>query len=1462
MKSKSARNYSFQSRNVHFKNILEKSYYVELGVIDMRVMNRFLKGEKIQLKDMVDLNILSNGVGSITGDDENDLYYQLNYLINLRLKNSTFKFILTAGALKYYDEDGCEKYAPLVLIPFDFDYQHLEIKKSASPYFNPILLKYLAKYLQKNSEIKKRLDNNIPLDDKEVENDKEKQNKLEDIQSKLEEEKKRFIDEFSNRKLNTIAEIDKLGLDIIKVTKTSIDPSNFFTIAFVEYPDIILNNYSTSIERSINELNEKQLALRYFKEIKGILPTNDDQKYVCLKVNEGERFSVDGRLGSGKTYTIINIIADQIAKGKKILYVNQDLDNIFDLEKNMSYLGLSDYIYNMTQNIRDINKVSLEFDELEKKQEVTIQSFEKMYDLLLDYQGRIHGFPISEIIEKLAILKKENPSITCLPLETVLERHEVKYLYSQLQSIEESLQLIDLYANNIWHRLNTSYNNIAEEDIINRTIELQNSNNQLYNELKKYAQKYNLNVPKSVNDFLKLTTHIYHFASIRPLPSWKDEKIRAEALKHIREIQSCYDINQSLMSYYNENIHKDYRYGNMQDILRELAASHIQVENNLETNDQLYINRLLDFTDNIHLFSKEIEQSIKKINEEIEKLQNIFLIKEITDDVCTFFGELNTFLNENKFNQVIVHTYLEQAGLFSKNGEIIDDAYHKYLEEESFLPQYVNKFELLTMNLLDTIFNKNNAKNVLARYVNKKVSRQNHKDVKEIVEGLKIYYDSMNTMQAGLKELFGNNEYDREFIDQFHIFYNYVNHLSIKHLNAFKIFLQKYQENQYHNKYVEQVSRVLSSFKEEEYKISSYCVRLKNYNVHIQANSIVERINELKKWNLYLRRVHQLKEEIRHIFIKEKPVEYTDIKELIEKDNRYIKLHQKLEANAPTYESSIGKYYYGLKTAISDITQTIENYGDFLNCVNKNCIVDDLFTDKVFREFLEDTKYVDEIYGEWNAHYRAFNVCFKAGQPEIQYNPFEFNIKLFRQFVEKKSQVAPILNINHITDELLNYGLKDLHDGIRSCKYGNGVSNQFLYSVLMGHYHKIEKEKAELLNPTPIKEMLENYLEYEYQYCLKNREELIKNIDETKKYDVILVDKFNDRNEVVNSLITTTPVFLADLDILNSNLDLAPFDLVIIDDAHLSSANKYRRIVEAKQTVVFGDVLFQTSVSNALMKRLGEACMVRYRRRYVQMNSRFHNQWSYNNQYIYSYDNRSTIVQLDQFSDFVEEIFKRYHKFTSHIINILVGSEETRRLVYTAIVSRLAREYSVSEITIILSHNIRILNALTEGNRYVNDVFIYFDDIKDLEPSVQELIFKNFITVHNSVVIYYVKHRMESMNTKTVKLINHFIGKNMLQEKNSSGITKILIDTLLEKGVNIDTGIGMFDFIIKNKKPIGVMVVGKMLDQFGDLFDDFLFYKNEYEKRGWEVYPIYVLDLLKDFDGCTKKLIELSKMGK
>lgn len=1464
MKPKNDRNYNFQSRNIHFKNILEKSYYIELGVIDMKVMNRFLKGDKIELKDIVDMHILSSGVGSITGDVSNDLYYQLNYLINLRLKNSTFKFILTAGVLKYYDENKCEKYAPLVLIPFDFDYQHFDIIKSESPYFNPLLLKYLANMLQKKEEIKKRKDNHIALDDTvlELEENKDKKEKLEDIFKKVEEEKRKFIDDFSNRKINTVSDIDRLGLDLIKMTNTTVDPSNFFTIAYVEYPDIILNQYNMTRERSIYEMSEYQLTKRYFNEIKGILPTNVDQKYVCLKVNEGEKFSVDGRLGSGKTYTIINILADQIYKGKKILYANQDLDNIYDLEKNMTYLGLSDYIYNMTKNVRDIEKVDLVFEQ-ENTKRISPDCFEDMYNRLSQYQKRIHGYPIANMFEELAILKKENPNITRMDLETVLESHEVKYIYRQLQSIEESLKVIDVYANNIWHRLHTAYNNISEEDIIHRVIELQKCNNELYDELKKYAKLYNLIVPKSVNDFSKLSSHIYHFASIKPLPSWKNEDVRRKVLKHVREIQSCSDINYTLMKFYKENIQSDYHQGRMFDILNELIGKHIKINDTLETTDALFINRLIDFSDNLTVLSKQIDASIQTISKNIVDLKDVFEVKEITNEFCTFLNDLNHFLDNNKFNQMIIQTYLEQTSLFSKNGEIIYRSYQNYLEGKRFLPQYINKFDLLTINFLDNIYHRNNANNILARYVNKKISKKNHKEVKEIVETVHMYYDSMCLVQTNLKELFGNNEYDIDFIEQFNQFFFYVNHLTTKQSNAFKLLLKKYREHRYHNSYMKGITKMLFSFKEEGYHIASFCAQLKNYNIQIHTENIIEKISQLKLWNAYLRKVDQLKTEIREIFIHKNVLQYEDLKELIENDNKYIKLHQKLEENATLYASTIGKYYYGLDTAINDITQTVEHYGEFLKCINKYCKVEDLFIDEKFNQFLEATKYIDSIYTNWISCFRAFSICFKAGQPELQYNSFDLNIKLFRQFVEKQSQVSPILNINRITDEFLHYGLKELHDGIRSCKYGIGISKQFMYSVLMGYYDEIKTNVPYLLDPSPIKEMLNDYVEYEYQYCQNNREHLISHAEEIKKYDYMIhTNKFNDYNTIVRDLLPSVPVFLTDLDILNSNLDLSVFDLIIIDDAHLSSANKYRRIVEAKQVVVFGDVLFQTSVSNALMKRLGEACTVHFKRRYVQMNSRFKNQWNYNNQYIYSYDNRCNVVQLEQFSDLVEEIFKRYHKFSSHIINILVGNEETRRLVYTSIVNRLATEYTVNEITIILRQNIRILNALTEGNRYVNDVFIYFDDIKDLEPSLQELIFKNFMSVHNSVVIYYVKHRVESKNTEVIHKINKLIGKNEPFEKPASGITQMLIDVLREKGLTIDLGFGMFDFIVRLKKPIAIMIVGKKLDQLSSVYDDYLYYHNEYEKRGWLVEVFYVLELFQDFDACVKKIVDLSIMGK
>lgn len=1453
MKLKNDRNYNYQSQNNHFKNILEKSYYVELGTIDMRVMNRFLKGEKISLQEIVDLNLLSEGIGSITGDLENDLYYQLNYLINLRLKNSTFKFILTAGCIKYCDTDNCEKYAPLVLIPFDYDYHHYEIIKTASASINPILLKYIATVTTKQED---------DFKDKSFEKMKNLEKmaqKRKKLNKKENEEKKKISDDLANRRLNTISDIDRLCLEVAKILDTTVDPTNYLTIAFVEYPDITLNNIHMTIQKSIYEMTEHQLANKYFKEIKGVLPSNADQKYVCLKANGGENFSVDGRIGSGKTYAIINIIADQISKGKKILYANHDLDNIFDLLKNLTYLGLNDYVYNLTQNIREIENVNFVFDN--SQEEVKNSEFaNNLFSTIEKYQQRVHGYPVSDILEGLATLKYNNPKIEKIKLEMVLERHEVKDIYNKLLSIEESLKVIDLYATNIWHRLHISQNNVPKEEIVRRLLDLQESNNEFYNALKKFVKKYDLILPKCYNDYRSLCTDILCFKTIRPLPIWNSEDIRNLAIHHLREIQTFVDTNYLLKLYYHKNISEEYQYGKMKKILKEICGNHINIKNSTEN---IFVNRLIDFKDNLTAFDNRIEKTIETILQVIKELKDLFMIKDISDEACEFFKSLNQFLKNGKLNHQIIDTFLEQTSIFSKNGEIIFKEYQIYQELKVYLPKYVNKFELITTSVLDNIFNRKNINGALSKLVNKKIARKEHQETKEIVEKLKTYHKSMNNVQTNLKELFGNNEYDIDFVKQFRDFYYYLNNLSTKQLNCFKIFMKKYQAAHYQKNYFEFVSNLLDTFKEEGYNIDSICSTLRNYNIQIDTINLLEKIEQLKTWNAYIKKVDKLKKDVRNTFIKEGEIIFENIQELIENDQKYFELHKELEAKAHTYITSLGKYYTGLDTSINDVYQTIKHYGDFLKYADESCDVDNLFTDDNFSNLHKDNEEVNVISTQWNRYLKDFSLCFKSGQNELHDTSFELNIKLFRQFVEKKEQIEPILNINDLTESFTKYNLKDLYDGIRSCKYGVGISKRFMYTILSEYYDEIVDSKPEILNQKLVGEYLEQYIQYEREYCRRNIVELVENLKNINQYDTKLdTSDFNDYNMIVNSLIDSKPVFLADLDIFNSNFDLSKFDMVIIDDAHLSTANKYNRIVEAKQVVVFGDVLFQTSVSNALMKRLGKGCTIHFRRRYVKMNGIFHNEWNNRNQYIYSYDNRCNIYALESFDQFAKEILRRYEKKPKQIINIVVASEETRRDVYTEIVKILSMDLNVNEVSNILSHNIRILNALTEGNRYVNDVFIYYDDIMNLEQSDQELIFKNFISAHHSVGIYFVKNQYTSINDEIVKTIKKLIGKKAISEKTTNGITAILIRELQENGLKIDPGFGMIDFVIRFDKPLAIILLGKSGDRIGEAVDDYLFYHHEYQKHNWKIKTIFILDLYKDFDGVVKDIVNMGNKGK
>ena len=1421
IKGKTEKKYYIQSKNTHLMNVLEKDYYIELGVVDIEILERLLEGEKIEFSKLINIDLLSEGTGKITGDSDNDIFYQLNYLINLRLKNSTCKFILTCGTVKYFDEDKCEKYAPVVLIPFDFDYRHFEVALSSEPILNPRLLQYLTMNIDS-----------------------------------LKNDSKRLKDVYNNNKLSTVSDIDKMCYNVASDLKSPIDPMNYLTIAHVEYPDISLEKDYMEIENSINEMTEEVLFKRFFNEIKPIFPTNLAQKYILLKANEKDNFSVDGKLGCGKTYTIMNIIADAISKDKTVLYVNQDADNIFDLEKNLTYLGLSEYTYNLTKNLREIVKPDAVIEEINVN-DISENILSELFELPRTLQKRINGFKISNIFEYLAILRKKYPDIMEIPLETTLESHEAIGLYQELVKIEEALLNIDLYANNIWHRLQTSHNNITTNDIILKINFLNNNHIALYEEIVNFSKKYNLKAPQNINELYKLITHVDCFSTVKPLPIWKDSKTRQEVIKNLREIQSLVDINYNITKHYKESVHTNYNVGKIKELFDVIIHSNIKVDQNFNSEDEVYINRILENNNNLDNLFNEIIDNIDKMNNINLEIMKIFNINSLDSQTYEFLINIEQFLANNKYNSLIYDTYYMAQSVFTKHGDNANKAYEVYKEKRDFLPKYLKRNEYLNKDFLEQIMRRKNPDKMLIKLINNKNAKKDGISINDLIESIRIYYISTKELYNNLGTIFGNKEFDDEFINLFINFYKYTSSLNIHEKDYFKTLLDKNSHEIYKDKFISKVISLLKEFIDEGYRTNNLCISLTSYKIEIEETNIYQKCKQLEKWNKYLKEVIKTKKEIKKVFLNSDNILFSDIVKLMKTDLQYQKIHKSLNEKEVTYKNNLGIYYYGLETVISEIGRTIEHYEDFIKLMNNKDEIDNLFIDNVFNGFKEGTKVLDRLYATWINSYRAFSICFKGGQPEILTNSFEYNSKLFNQFINKSSQIDHILIINSLTEGFLNYNLRNLHDGIRSCKYGTNISKHFIYSVLYHNYNEAIK-KYEILNNLDLSlNVIEQYLKYERKYCCDNLNNLIKKIDEIKSIQPNIQNiYFNEYDKIVKNRCKKTKLFYADLDIFNSNLDLTQFDLVIMDDVHLSSSNKYYRLSECKQVIAFGDRLFQTSVSNALMKRLGEGCCIKLQKRYLKADSKFNNEFTYDNQYIYNYDTKFYTKMCDSFEEFIEEIFSRFKNQPNKIINILIANESTRRKIYTSIVKKLSQTFTAIEINNILCYNIRILNALNEGNRYVHDVLIYFDDFKDLEESVKELVFKNFINVNNDVILCFIKDKIESNNENVKKIIKDIIGEESESRNVTSGIVPYLKEALQEKNIDVFYGFGEFDLIVKKDKPIAIIIIDKSNSNYTSFIDEYLYYHNEYEKRGWKVEIVFCYDLFNNFNKVVDKLVK------
>lgn len=1452
MKRSENKTYHIQSINKHLVNILEENYYIELGNVDLHIIEAILIGQTVNFNQMFDYNILTKGIGKII-DETDDAHFQFNYLYELHQKSSSSKFVLTCGTIRYLDKTGVETYAPIVLIPLSLDYLNMEFVINSSPKINSVFIRLLKRNYRKEKDLLEQKKQEV-VQEEAINSVTEQINNINNLIHNL--------DIIEETKLSSVYEIDMLCKRLSELTSLTIDTTNYLTVVEVEYPDYIDKKGLFGIQRSIYEMNDIELLNQYFLTTHGILTSNIEQKYITLKAHQGESFVVDGRLGSGKTQTVINIIGDFLFEAKRVLYVNHDLDNINDFRRKIKFLGLGSYLYDLTKNVSDIdNETELEVKKYGKF------NFNKINDLasyrnIYDY--KFHGYPYSYILEKIAIRKARQIQNNVV-LEENLDREEVEYIYKALKQIEYELQFIDPLPDNVWGSLSSAKNAPDVSEIIERTNNLLEQTKKLLKLLSKIETKYHLEEIDSISNFHRLIEQMISFVSVRPILKWIETDFYEKSHQALAEINNDIDIHYSCTTFYKQHCPDDYLPGSISEAFKTIIHKHYDIKNAYSA-DCVYVNELLSSFDQLCALVDQIKKWVKDSINCYDLLKKYFNYDTPNRNQFILFNKLLSLLQTYEIDDVWFLEFVENPKEMIKKSITLSEEF-KQLQtlRESLLP-YLTFNELIFVNV-EEIVNHKRFTRILKKHLNQPKIKQDGLSVNTICSRFKAYYEACLLIKNELPKQTSFNQFDEQIWNAYLNFLIFVSKLTSFETNSL-VYLFKNGLNQKGGS-KEQLISNLHRLRENQKELEIIEHHLGKYNIAVAGDNFLESVYFIKSNLNYLDKVINAIKKIQNSFIDSSNLKTTDILTLIEIDNQHLLVLDRMEKNSDRYEQLFGSAFKKFATLTSEITQSIERFMEFMkrfkttDTITQQELLTVLLAEKPFTDFLDNIGLFTNSHSEWFSALRDFSTCFFGGKMGLQNSTFKEIIALLKVHVKKIDQVEHVYIIEHILDTFYRYKLEDLPKGIQSGKYATGIAEAYLYSTMCKYYHDMKEQGYIQFDLDVMKKTTIAFDEEESKYAetnlfnLRHHHHRFGNKQNKDLNAKVLANK---------SLPNNKGLFVSDVDVFNNIEDLSYFDLVIIDDAHLSTANKYANILNARQVIVFGDRMFQTSVTNTLMQRVKSSRVVPLRKRYIKMRNDFGNMWQVDNQFIYSPQLPLNISGYNSLEEMVIEVVKQFKLYKDTLdkrtFNIIVGSSVTRREVYRILINTLKQEYSTDEIVMIADDLIRIIAVNGESARIASEVYLWYDDIVMYDQMAKDLIKRNYITSSKKINLCYQLVKNPKQNEDMLQSINDFVGNHLVITNNTEGIAKIICEELTKKGIDIELGYGHLDLVIKTQaKNIGIMLYGKRINNSYSMVDDYLYFVKEYQRNGWEIKQYSMEAIAESLDNVLTDIINTVNKG-
>lgn len=1394
--------------NRHLLNIFDQNYYIELGSIDLEVLNEILDGAIIDFKKIAVERLLVEGTGKITGDARHELEYQLNYLKSFCERDSSTKLFLTCGIIKYYTTIKQEVYAPLLLIPIKL-YQTnkgtWEVVRSGEVIENELLMQRLRELTIE------------PLP------------KAEDFK--------------------TAFDFDRYCEKVSKASGCVFTIGNFLTYALTEYPDLNFVHEESLDTSSFFEYRAADIYGQALEQVQAVLPSNIYQKYVMVKAHRNENFSVGGKLGSGKTSTIINIIADSIAQNKQVLYVNSDQRTLEEFHQRLYEVGLGNYAFNLVNPFHQPKESPTEKKYHLRGLKKTLQKIQSKiltFDELLDH--KYLGYRYREIIQNQLELMINGYVHEPLPIVPNLSKFEVETIYEKLKEIEQALSHIGPYENFCWRTLEPYYTSSDIKEVGEATTTFHHAQVELKIAFKEFNDRYHLKPTATIKEAHRVIYILKGFSDNIPPYSWhvnKDFKKASKEIINLKNIQTDYNnLQAKIASTYTGDIETV----DIDAIFKTLLGPYY------ETKDNIYLDRLLYNLKSLKTLAKRIAQNRKDLNEALNSLKAIFRIKAIEDHMYNLLADIDEYLDYHECQIQWVHQS------YDNNPNILEDYHHDYLNYIEFndlqdqIKRYLKKGATIDYQALYSLLTTEASDKVLQKIINFKLLKEDSKYMFDLIAMIRRYLELVEILNNKLKK-HNFKEYG-ELAQNYLEYQAYVDLLDKPQRD--KIFIKKILVD-----YLTKVDKKRMIAKERLAKFSKCYLdnldiikQLKYYNINITHPQATKKLSALYQFVQYFNNVYTLNEKYRPFFKKNNLVLFEDYQDL----QQDIQLNQKLKSNLKSkdseYQYLFGEYYRGFNTDCVVIERMIAYFQLFLEIVIKPKDLDDLLLRDTLQQIINHHKRLERIYENWYSCYRRFTKLFQDSKTYFLEDQLEKNIESIEHYVNEIYLLPDAFTVIENLVFLKKFGLNELCDGINKGIYANNLSIRFMATLYQEFQAIIEKDNPLLKNFDDVLLAVNDYLILERELLSQNIDKFVlkrTNPSEKIKNKQKLLSPF-DVNHMVEMTKKDYNLYLVDLDLFNSNLNLRQFDTIIIDDAHLDNSNKYYRLDEPlNQIIIFGDKTFTSSVSNNLMQRIIPSAITPLKYRYQLMSNYFENQLGHNNIYIPRFDENVEIKKVASLDTLVKDILfsEVLSSKPNQIINIVYANNNTKFKINQLILNTL-NDYEKASA---LMKKVNLLNAVRDDAILGDDVYFIFDDFKMMETEVLQKVLTNFNQATNKFYLVYQEEVVDEKNEQMNFFLSKLKERKELLTPSFNPVIRYLKQELEKHQLECMWGLGAINLIVQGRVPYGIIIIGLETEE-NTLIDLYQYYYQTFEKFGWKMEFIYAPSFVQNPQGIVKKIVK------